>query len=246
MGFRLFLLLALLAPGSARAKPAPGVSGTLSLVPGLGQLANGNGWEGAAWFATTVGLLVMKDPLAREFGQNLWFYNMYDAYRDAGPAHAAKHSLVENYVANVNPVNAFDLVGAPIIAVAAASPGTTASNKGTPKEPALRALYYTSVGLGEEALFRGFLFPGLSAWFGTAGGAVVSSALFSAAHGQGGSAFVIRFLGGLLFCWQVHRNNYDLRPSIFAHTWFDFLLTRKGNVSGDVELAPAFRVTYKF
>lgn len=240
------LLLGLLLAPRAVAKPAPGISGTLSIVPGLGQVANGDGWEGASWFVTTVGLVLLKDPTAREFGMNLWFYNMYDAYRDAGAAKAAKHTLLENYVANFNPVNAFDLVGAPIIALAAVSPGTTASNKGTPRDPAMRALYYSSVGLGEEALFRGFLFPGFSSALGAFPGAVLSSAVFSAAHGEGGSAFVVRFLGGMLFCWQVHRNKYDLRRSIFAHTWFDFLLTRKGNVKGDIEIIPVVKTSFRF
>lgn len=242
-----FFILALAHPlPECEAKPSPGVSGTLSLIPGLGQVANGDTWEGVSWFATTIALVVAKDPVARKFGMNAWFYNMYDAYRDAGPPRAARHSVFENYLANINPANIIDPIGAPIVAFAAISPGNTASNEGTPSQPALRAFYYSSVGLGEEALFRGFLFPAFSSGLGTAGGAMLSSAVFSAAHGEGGSAFVVRFLGGLLFCWQVHRNKYDLRPSIFAHTWFDFLITRKGNKKGEVEVMPALKFQLRF
>jgi hypothetical protein len=241
------LSLALAAsPAGSEAKPSPGVSGTLSLIPGLGQVANGDTWEGISWFSTTLALLIARDPVARKFGMNFWFYNMYDAYRDAGASRAARHGLLENYLANINPANLIDPIGAPIVAFAALSPGNTASHKGTPSQPAMRAFYYSSVGLGEEALFRGFLFPAFSSGLGTFGGAVLSSAIFSAAHGEGGSAFVFRFLGGMLFCWQVHRNKYDLRPSIFAHTWFDFLITRKGNTKGEIEVVPVFKYQFRF
>ena len=241
------LFLVFIFPFGLEAKPAPGVSGTLSLVPGLGQLANGDGLEGLGWFSASVGLLLLKDGTARKFGQNLWFYNMYDAYRDAGGSPAARHGLLENYLGNLNPLYAFDIIGTPILALAAASPGNTASNKGAPRSIGLRAVYYSAVGTGEEALFRGFLFPAFSNGLGSKFvGAVLSSAVFSAAHGEGGGAFVVRFLGGLLFCWQVQMHNHDLRPSIFAHTWFDFLLTRKGNIKGEIEPGILLKHTMEF
>jgi membrane protease YdiL (CAAX protease family) len=103
-------------------------------------------------------------------------------------------------------------------------------------------LMYSFVGLGEEALFRGFVFPAFtdiffdSVWIG----AVTSSAFFSWAHVVGGrqnlgaSPLTQRFLMGLLFAWQTHRNQYDLRKSIFAHTWFDIFVDR-GDVGARLE-----------
>lgn len=242
----LIFILSVTSPTQSFAKPVPGLAGTLSIIPGLGQVANGDGFEGLAWFVTTVGLLAVKDGGARKIGMNLWFYNMYDAYKDAGAPQASKAGLIQNYLSSFNPVNLFDPIGAPIVAVAAISPGTTASNKGTPKSTPLRLVNYSFVGLGEEALFRGFLFPALSSGIGTFAGAVVSSAAFSAAHGEGGAAFVVRFVGGMLFCWQVDRNKYNLGPNIFAHTWFDFLLTRKGRVKAEIEVMPTIKYSVDF
>lgn len=238
--------LSLAAPNLAFAKPVPGFAGTLSIVPGLGQVANGDAFEGLAWFVTTVGLLSFKNDTVRKAGMNLWFYNMYDAYRDAGAPKSTNASLFENYAQNFNPVNIIDPIGAPIVAIAGLSSGNTASNKGATKSVPVRIMYYSFVGLGEEALFRGFLFPSLSSGLGSFGGAVASSAVFSAAHGQGGMAFVTRFVGGLLFCWQVNRNKYNLGPSIFAHTWFDFLLSRNGNLKGEIEIAPTVKYSIAF
>lgn len=242
-----FLIAWCLVASETGHSASPGVSGTLSIIPGLGQVANGNTLEGLGWFATTIGLVSLRNPVARKFGQNIWFYNMYDAYRDAGAQRATKHNALVNYAASYNPLNAFDLIGAPIVGVAALTPGNTAANKGTPTNKVARAFYYTAVGFGEEGLFRGFLFPAFSTGLGsTAGGALLSSAVFSAVHGQGGFAFVSRFVGGLLFCWQAHRNKYDLRPSIFAHTWFDFFLTRNGNVQADIDYSVILKHEFRF
>lgn len=241
------LIVSLVFSGTVQAKPTPGVAGTLSVIPGLGQVTNGDTLEGLAWLTTVVTLSVVKNPVARKFGMNLWMYNTYDAYRDAGATRTQKNSVFGNYIANFNPLYAFDPIGTPILGLAALSPGTSESQKGTPHSAIGRAFYYSSVGLGEEALFRGFLFPAFSEGLGTKwGGAALSSAIFSAAHGQGGAAFVFRFLAGMLFCWQVDRHKYDLRPSIFAHSWFDFLLTRKGNVKAEVEWKAVVKHEFRF
>ncbi len=34
---------------------------------------------------------------------------------------------------------------------------------------------------------------------------------------------VFPFIFGMLACWQVDRNNYNLKPSIFVHTWVNNL-----------------------
>lgn len=223
----LFLALSILfTPTVASAKPAAGVSGALSIIPGLGQVANGEPLEGLAWFSSVVGLVIAGGPVAGQIGFDLWQYNMYDAYRDAGPSigRFAEHNVAQNYIATFNPLNIVDPIGAPIVAVGAVA-GTRNKYRGL-RNPTYIP-YYAFVGLGEEGLFRGFLFPAFSDVIGTVPGALVSSALFSLFHITNGPEalrvfpLAQRFIMGMLFCWQVHRNQYDLRHSIFAHAWFD-------------------------
>lgn len=213
------------------AKPAPGVSGLLSIVPGLGQVANGDGLEGLGYFAASAGLFFggRKDSAMRHIGFDIWMYNMYDAYRDAGAKDTSKENIFQNYIANFNPLNIIDPIGGSFVVFAAASNGKADHLKGTPRSLGGRIAYYSFVGFGEEALFRGFLFPGISHLFSSKiVGAILSSVIFSAAHREFGSAFTARFLMGLAFCGQVYLNKFDLRKNIFAHTWYDVLVTRNG------------------
>jgi membrane protease YdiL (CAAX protease family) len=70
-------------------------------------------------------------------------------------------------------------------------------------------------------------------------GAVLSSGVFAYAHVTGGRAnlrptiFLGRFLAGMIFCWQADRNHYDLRKNIFAHAWYDILVS-----DGTAEITP--------
>jgi membrane protease YdiL (CAAX protease family) len=173
-----------------------------------------------------VGLYFSGGPVARQIGYDLWQYNMYDAYRDAKPAirRYKDHNVFQNYVATFNPANLWDPIGAPIFATGAVI--GAGNNYAGIRNPTYIA-YYGFVGMGEEALFRGFMFPALSDWLGTFTGAVVSSAAFSLFHATNGSGalgagpLTFRFIGGMLFAWQAHRNSYDLRKNIFAHSWWD-------------------------
>ncbi len=219
--------------------PEPGASGLLSIVPGLGQVANGNHWEGLAWFVTCAGLFIGNPGgggLGRQIGFTLWMYNMYDAYRDAGPRDSTKYSVFENGIAPYNPLNLIDPIGAPVVGIAAIA----GSSRGYPalRNPG-KVIMYGFVGLGEEGLFRGFLFPGLSHVFNNYPvGAVTSSVLFAFAHVTGGSVEIkpatlaFRTAFGLIMSWQTYRNRFDLRKSIFAHAWWDVLVDPKGQISG--------------
>ena len=69
--------------------------------------------------------------------------------------------------------------------------------------------------LAEETFFRGFLFAGLAAKMGVAGGISVSSALFAAAHGSAG-AFIPALAAGALFAWTC-RESGSLLPAALAH-----------------------------
>lgn len=221
---------------------APGVAGTLSIVPGLGQVSNGDTLEGAAWFVSTVGLFFSGNRYAGQVGYDLWMYNMYDAYRDAGAKSTAKNNVLENWIAPFNPLNIIDPIGAPVLGIYALAQNPKNSIKG-PRNKLLTLPFFTAVGAGEEALFRGFLYPGFSDVFGSKWiGATVSSAAFSAFHllnftkydsSQG--ALVGRFIMGMLFCWQVTINKYDLRHSIFTHAWIDTIVDWKGGSRGVLE-----------
>jgi len=86
------------------------------------------------------------------------------------------------------------------------------------------------VGLGEEGFFRGWLYPMLTDvfWDSKVLGAFVSSIVFAAAHipSRGTEAaqplvMLFRMTMGMIFCIQLSLNQYDMRKSIFGHTWFD-------------------------
>lgn len=232
----LFIALFIAHSTTSHAGLTPGFAGSLSALPGLGQTVEGRPVEGVTWFASVVGALFHPNPQVKQIGFDLWMYNMYDAYRDAGPTLKANHNLLENYAAFANPLNLVDPIGAPVVGYAAVG---GAKNQ----YPALRSpatvLTYGFVGLGEEALFRGFLFPSFSQIFSSRSvGAITSSAVFSLSHATGGaselqaSPIIQRFIGGLIFCWQVDRNRYDLRKNIFAHAWYDVLIDQGGQIRG--------------
>jgi len=230
------ILHSLLTFSPAARAASPGLTGTLSLVPGLGQLTNGNGWEGLGWLSSVVLLYGSGNSTLSQVGYDLWMYNMYDAYRDARAPLAAPHNLFQNYTAFLNPLNLLDPIGAPIVAFGArAGAGTGYPSLRRPQEVAM----YGFVGLGEEALFRGFLFPSFSQTLSSKWlGAITSSAVFALSHATNGrqdlaaSPMLQRFIGGMLFCWQLDRNRYDLRKNIFAHAWYDILVTGDGQIRG--------------
>jgi hypothetical protein len=209
--------------GVIHSKPSqasPGAYGLASIVPGFGQAFNGQILEGLSWLVVTGGLMTSQDTTLSSVGMNLWMYNMYDAYRDAGGKPTDNKGVVRNWVSNINPVHIFDPIGASVVGLGLAS---GASNG----YPALRSprklIEYSFVGLGEEGLFRGFLYPSLSNTFNSKFvGAFTSSLLFSAGHlNFEPFVFSVRFLAGMVFCWQLTRNKYDLSSNIFAHSWYD-------------------------
>ncbi len=224
------IIILLLSFAPVKAHSAAGAIGLASIIPGLGQVINGDVLEGAGWFVTTVGLFFSGSPVLGQVGYDIWQYNMFDAYRDAKPSiHRYKdHNVFINYLSVFNPLNIIDPIGAPLVAYGALV-GSSRNHFAGVRNPTYIP-YFAFVGLGEEGLFRGFLFPALSDVFGTIPGAVVSSAMFSLFHvtnGRGALAPAVlgfRFILGMLFCWQVHLNKYDLRKNIFAHAWYDIFI----------------------
>jgi membrane protease YdiL (CAAX protease family) len=232
----LLLTIAILLSPTAKAV-APGVAGTLSIIPGLGQVSNGQFLEGTAWFVSSIGLFIQRNPFVSNVGFKLWEYNMYDAYRDAGAHNAAKYSAFENYIAFLNPAGVIDPVGDGILAYGTARTLTARSTASLgPKNRIAGAFYYGFVGFGEEGLFRGFLFPGFSDLLSSRwAGAIVSSLLFSASHLTNKDAYYHSvsglgelFLLGMAFCWQTNNNGFDIRHGIFTHAWYDFIIDYVG------------------
>jgi hypothetical protein len=84
-------------------------------------MVNGNFFEGLGWLGAVAALYGSGNSQLSQAGWDLWMYQMYDAYRDAGASGAAKHSVYENYAAFLNPLNLIDPIGAPIVAFGAAA-----------------------------------------------------------------------------------------------------------------------------
>ena len=90
---------------------------------------------------------------------------------------------------------------------------------------------FASVGIGEEALFRGVIQTTLEEWFGPTWGWVAASALFGAVHALNGgdwqtmvlAAGVTGTVGGYLG-WLYQRDGHDLTAGVFFHTWYDVII----------------------
>lgn len=82
-----------------------------------------------------------------------------------------------------------------------------------------------NAGVGEEALFRGYMMMNFreswqSDWWSNGG----SAAIFAAAHLTPTNRQVwIQFLVGLYLGWLTQSNNWTLSESIFLHTWWDIV-----------------------
>jgi membrane protease YdiL (CAAX protease family) len=242
----ILLLISILSSSLAQAKPSPGRAGALSLIPGLGQISTGNTAEGLAWGVSTLGLLASQSTLLSYIGFDLWMYNMYDAYRDAGAPGAANQTALQNYAANFNPLNLIDPFSVGFVALPFTSKGTAV---GPPSQTAsflLRPISMGFIGFGEEALFRGFLYPEWSRGLSSKPlGMLTSSLAFAASHGISDSSqlqlgpMLIRTVFGAMFCFQIDQNKGDLRKNIFAHSWYDILLTRNNSSGTPVMIGKA-------
>lgn len=74
----------------------------------------------------------------------------------------------------------------------------------------------------EEILFRGFILAGLISWLGEVRAAVISAALFAAAHIEISSMIPI-FILGIILAWLYLRTR-SLWPPIIAHSLWNILV----------------------
>jgi membrane protease YdiL (CAAX protease family) len=92
------------------------------------------------------------------------------------------------------------------------------------------ALFMTGVslnaGVGEEALFRGWLYPvlyesiGAHAYLPNA----LQAAVFGALHKQAGPFAIIIAAWSFYEGWLTKRNGWSIRESIFHHFWYDVVV----------------------
>jgi membrane protease YdiL (CAAX protease family) len=73
----------------------------------------------------------------------------------------------------------------------------------------------------EETIFRGFIFPAISTRTGVIWGAILSSLLFGAFHGQA-NVFVYTAILGLLLCFMYVRTK-SIIPGMVLHMLNNFL-----------------------
>jgi membrane protease YdiL (CAAX protease family) len=272
-------------------RKSPGTAGGLSvLCPGCGHLYLGDsvGWAyllgGVALVGGGIGLIAgetvslsggsssAKVPvglLLATTGQNLWFYSIFDAYRDARVArgdegyriHITHESLDELFVAPFNPsVLKSPWVWAGVPAMLALGIGVSyVAERGGSTDPAPPTIFdvdkvnfmgknfsrgagyalgsgffaalFSSVGVGEESLFRGVIQTELEERWGLPGIAV-ASAIFGAIHitnFKDGRTIAIAIptlsvLGGVLGM-AYHSTGHKLATSVAMHFWYDTLLS---------------------
>ena len=84
---------------------------------------------------------------------------------------------------------------------------------------------------------------------------MVSSALFSLSHltnsqsyYHSGRGLGFLFIFGMLECWQVTSNEFDLRHSIFSHAWYDILVDygKFGSAQGELAQLPDLGIKLSF
>ncbi len=85
-----------------------------------------------------------------------------------------------------------------------------------------------NAGVGEEALFRGWMFPLFVEAYGVENmfwANLTQAAIFGAAHFSEDNQFpVFQLAAGYYFGWLAKKNGWSLREAIFVHTWWDVIV----------------------
>ncbi len=169
-------------------------------------------------------------------------YSIYSSYRDAGGLgdYKKSESIHDLAYAPFNPnIIKLPYVYAPILFLSAlAGLGSLADDGSNPilgpeslkKDGSLITGSFISgisPAIGEEAFFRGYLNQRISMSYGSYTGLGISSTLFMLAHEGNSDATdgrLARFLGGVYLGYIHMKHGYDLRPSIAAHFWWNFII----------------------
>lgn len=104
------------------------------------------------------------------------------------------------------------------------------------RDGAFVAAFSYNAGVGEEALFRGWLYPmlyqrlGRRAWLANG----LQAGAFGALHAPQAGTFALDIAGSAFYeGWLTRRNGWSIRESVFHHFWYDVaagaasLLTQK-------------------
>jgi membrane protease YdiL (CAAX protease family) len=258
-----------------------------ALMPGLGNAYLGDFKTAGSIFGSTAtfitaGAVSNNDAFANNsfaVAQNTYFYGMYAAYRDA-------RNFNKNFSYSYSmPQESFaDLILAPFEWKIIKKPEVWGGVLGSfvlgalvfsliddgltdDEAPALSSsdnsifpLIAFSVGVGEEAVFRGVLLPAYTELLGPSGGLIASSLLFGAAHIPNGFLLEGRerdryFKIGIPFItamgaymgWMVQKNN-SLKESTALHSWYDFIvfLAVYSATSSAVNQKPTFSISHSF
>jgi membrane protease YdiL (CAAX protease family)/TM2 domain-containing membrane protein YozV len=281
-------------PPPIPARSSPATAGLLAIIPGAGHFYLGKPVVGSAYLGTTLSFGVLtagvQDAgfpglLIGSLTQNLWFYNIFDAYRDARIKRAdvgyqypiTREPLAKLVSAPFRPSvlkNPLVWAGVPAALIGGLGISLLAEEvfsgaKVTPMSlrsmPLLRsrltaklsgedaatiavgstifAATFLSVGVGEEALFRGCFQSGLTQKLGSTAGWLTASLLFGAVHisnfverdpitlertgfnEAGYLAVPYITLVGAGLGYMYKKDNYKLETGIAAHFWYDFLLS---------------------
>ncbi len=231
-----------------------------SLSPGLGHAYLGD-WQTAGAYLGSFGLLSSMnylDGVGKEFVlnnlialQNFGFYSAYATYRDVriyNENRGYSYSMPTESLGDLtlapfqwSVIKKPEVWGGILGALAVASTISYFMDK-TPKSNEtlgpndLFPLVAFPVGIGEEALFRGFLQPFFTERFSPTGGIIVSSLLFGLIHAPNALALkpeerksyyttaipYITAMGAYLG-WLSYKNT-SLKECVAMHAWYDFIL----------------------
>jgi membrane protease YdiL (CAAX protease family) len=241
----------------------PAIAVTLSsLVPGLGNSYLGDNRTAGAIFGSAAGFITAGSLSENETFQisnltmasNTWFYGMYAAYRDArayNNDYGYSYSMPNDSFADLSFASfQWSVISKPevwggLLGTLAAAVGVgylMGGGADEDEDPSLSStgrnypLNAFSVGIGEEAFFRGVLMPAFTEMWGPRGGLIASSLVFGAAHIPNGFDMDTRtrnryYMFGIPFItaiggymgWMAQKNN-SLKESVAYHSWYDFIL----------------------
>lgn len=247
--------------------------GLSAVMPGLGHFYLSDVKTAGAFMGITAigvgGISLMHYQQAKRVSalslQNAWSYGLYAVYRDA-----RLYNRQVGYSYKMPTDSLSDLTSAPFslnilkkpevwggfLAKFALAFGVAYFT--LPKEAhghssyslkkGLQPLIAFPVGVGEEALFRGYLQSQLSEISNPWAGIALSSLAFGVAHipnalnlpreeRRSYYSFSIPLitLGGAYYGWLTHKN-HSLKESVAIHTWYDFVLLALGSFAGETAL----------
>lgn len=257
-----------------------------ALIPGLGNAYLGDFKTDGSIFGSTVAFITVgsvsnNDAFANNsfvVAQNTYFYGMYAAYRDArnyNKNFGYAYSMPQESFAELTQapfewkvIRKPEVWGGILGSLSLGSIISSLIDVGAKEDnaPALSSddslfpLVAFSVGIGEEAFFRGVLMPEYTELLGPRGGLIASSLLFGVAHIPNG--FLLEgkerdryFKIGIPFItamgaymgWMVQKNN-SLKESTAVHSWYDFIvfLAVYSATSSAVNQKPTFSISHAF